>query len=331
MCMLIVVLAIHLLQMFEAVLQELFIAALLVYLIMPVHAWLVRHRVPPMLSFAIIVLLFLGCSFGLGQMIYYSIADFNSNWQVYQKNLKNLGRLATERLPAPAAEQLNLFVHREEHSLEGQIHMLQSALGSFFGFLSQMVVVVIYLVFLLAERSSLTRRLHNSFEGQRGRDIVATVDRIHASIAQYLAVKTAMSVLTGASTALVLLVFGVDYAVFWGILAFLFNYIPYLGSYVTVILPVLLSLVQFEDPGWALAILAVLLIIQNLIAYAIEPRLAGSRLNLSPLVIILSLAFWATIWGIVGMILAVPLVVVVKSILENFRETKPLATLLSNE
>jgi predicted PurR-regulated permease PerM len=129
----------------------------------------------------------------------------------------------------------------------------------------------------------------------------------------------------------VLLLFGVDYPIFWGIVAFLLNFIPYLGSWVAVALPVLLSLVQFESPWRAVILLLILLSIQNAIGYAIEPSIAGSRLNLSPLVIILSLAFWGTLWGIVGMILAVPLVVVIKSILENIPETRPLATMLSNE
>ena len=129
---------------------------------------------------------------------------------------------------------------------------------------------------------------------------------------------------------MILFAFGVDYAVVWGLIAFLFNYIPYLGSFVATVLPVLLSLVQFENQGLTLAILVLLLVMQNAIGYLIEPRLAGKRLDLSPLVIILSLAFWGSLWGIVGMILAVPLVVTIKSILEQTAPTQPLARMLSN-
>jgi predicted PurR-regulated permease PerM len=123
----------------------------------------------------------------------------------------------------------------------------------------------------------------------------------------------------------------VDYAGLWALIAFLFNYIPYLGSFVAIVLPVLLSLVQFEDPLRSLVILALLVFPQTAIAYLIEPRVAGKALDLSPFVIILSLAFWGSLWGIVGMILAVPLVVTIKAILDHMLVTRPFGRMLSNE
>ena len=329
--LLIIVLAIYLLREFATVLQQLFIAAFLAHLILPMHFWMVRRRVPPLLSFAVILLLFLGGAFGLGLMMYHSVEDFSANWAHYQKNVEKMTRQLGEQLPEPTATKLREYVRQEEPSIGGWVKMVQSALGTFVGFLSQVVLVLIYLVFLLAERVNLGRRLEKGFAGQQSIHAVALVERIQASIGEYLAVKTAMSLAGGLLTTAVLLVFGVDYAVLFGIMAFLLNYIPYLGCWVAVLLPVVLALVQFESPWEALILLVLLLAMQNVIGYVIEPRLAGSRLNLSPLVIILSLAFWGTLWGVVGMILAVPLVVVVKSILENIPETRPLATLLSNE
>jgi predicted PurR-regulated permease PerM len=329
--LLIFVLVIHLLQEFATGLQHLLISAFLAYLILPLHAHFVRRGVPSALSFVLIVLLFLAASFGLGQMIYRSVEDFSGNWPVYQKNLKGRVVSLTERVPEPVAEQIKQLFQRESPSLDNYMKMLQTAAGTFFDFLSQVVLVLIYLIFILAERMSLHRRLHAAFRPDQAANVQAVVNRINVSIRQYLAVKTAMSFLGGSLTSVVLLLFGVDYPIFWGIVAFLLNFIPYLGSWVAVALPVLLSLVQFESPWRAVILLLILLSIQNAIGYAIEPSIAGSRLNLSPLVIILSLAFWGTLWGIVGMILAVPLVVVIKSILENIPETRPLATMLSNE
>ncbi len=329
--LLMVVLAIYLLREFATVLQQLFIAAFLAHLILPMHSWLMRRGVPPGLSFVVIVLLFLGGAFGLGLMMYHSVEDLSDNWPRYQRHVEKMARQIGELLPEPTASQLREYVRKEEPSIEGRVKMVQTALGTFVGFLSQVVLVLIYLVFLLAERVSLGRRLEKGFAGPHSGQTVALVERIHASIGQYLAVKTAMSLAGGLLTTVVLLIFGVDYAVLFGIMAFLLNFIPYLGCWVAVLLPTALALVQFESPWQALILLVVLLTMQNVIGYVIEPRLAGSRLNLSPLVIILSLAFWGTLWGVVGMILAVPLVVVVKSVLENIPETRPLATLLSNE
>ncbi len=164
----------------------------------------------------------------------------------------------------------------------------------------------------------------------RSRRILIVVSRINASITQYLAVKTFVSLLTGFLTALVLLAFGVDYAILWGILTYLANYIPYLGSMVAVALPVLLSLVQFASLWPALAILAILTAINNLVGFVVEPLLAGRRLDLSPLMIVVSLALGSAVWGVVGMILAVPLVVVLKTVLENIEETRPIAGLMAH-
>ena len=328
--LLVLVLCIYLLREFATVLQQLCIAAFIAYLIMPVHSWFVRRRVPPGACILAYRATDSWAAFGLGEMIYYNVAHFNSNISAHQAKFNNLVQNAIDQLPPRAAEQARLFLDQEAPLLQDHVRVLQSILGTFFDFLSQLVLVLIYLVFILAERLSLTRRLRSAISPEDTSHIMAVVDRINWSIANYVAVKTYMSFLAGMLTSLVLWGFGVDYAVFWGVVAFLLNFIPYLGSWVAVILPVALSLIQLENPWLSPLILAILLLVQNAIGYVVEPRIAGSRLNLSPFVIILSLAFWGTLWGVVGMILAVPLVVVVKSILENIPQTKPMATLLSN-
>jgi predicted PurR-regulated permease PerM len=329
--LLIVVLAIHLLQTFATVLQELCVAVFITYLILPAHRWLVRRGVSSVLASVLMVLAFLACSFGLGTMAYNNLRDLRANLPAYQDSLDNLVRRATEQLPGVQPEHIQQFFLAEKSTVDLGMRLAQSALGTFFGFLVQMLVVLVYLVFILAERASIPGRIRAAFTDQRVQQIQGVAAVINAGIERYIAVKTLMSVLTGTLTTLLLLLFGVDYAIFWGIVAFLLNYIPYLGSWIAVVLPALLSLVQYQSPWLTLALLALLLIAQNTIGYFVEPRIAGTRLNLSPLVIILSLAFWSTIWGIIGMILAVPLVVAVKTVLENIQETKPIATLLSNE
>ena len=131
---------------------------------------------------------------------------------------------------------------------------------------------------------------------------------------------------------MLLWIFGVDYAVLWGVIAFVLNYIPYIGAAIAVLIPTLLAMLQTGSPGLGLfLILIVLNVIHGVIGYWLEPVLAGDRLDLSPLVFIVSLAFWATVWGVVGMIMAVPLMVSVKIVLENIPATRPLANLLANK
>src|SRR5262249_61202019 len=107
----------------------------------------------------------------------------------------------------------------------------------------------------------------------------------------------------------------------WGVLVFLFNFIPYIGSFVAVSLPIILSFLQYAEEPWKpLLITLLLLLIQRVVDNYIEPRLTGRKLGLSPLIILLSLAFWGWLWGVVGMILAVPLTVIGTIILETLRE-----------
>lgn len=328
--MLVVVLGIHLMREFAAILQQLLVAALIGYLILPAHAWLVQRRVPRWMSFVLLVLLFVAASYGLGQVVYHSVADLTGRLPQYQSNLSLLMRRAADRIPGLDRDLLQQLIVGQSTSMETSIGMLRSALGTFFNFFTQITIVVIYLVFLLAEQASFTRRIALAFDGVRAGRIMTVVGNINRSIHQYLLVKTLMSLITAVLTFGVLVLLDVNYAFLWAITAFLLNYIPYLGSVVATILPVLMSLLESPSPWRALFVLCVLGVIQNGIGYFVEPRIAGNRLNLSPLVILLALAFGGAIWGIVGMILAVPLAVVIKAILENIDETRPLAVMMSH-
>ena len=181
-----------------------------------------------------------------------------------------------------------------------------------------------------SEKVGFPHRLTLALGTEHGEHIMEVVESITEAIGEYIAVKTLVSALAGFLSYLVLAIFDVDFAATWGILIFLFNYIPYLGSLVAVLLPIVVSLLQFDEFWPAIAIAILLVGIQQLIGAFLEPRMAGQRLDVSPLLILLALAFWGAVWGIVGMILAVPLLVIVRIILDSIPETKPIATLMSN-
>ncbi|MFT4601218.1 MAG: AI-2 transport protein TqsA [Arenicella sp.] len=130
-------------------------------------------------------------------------------------------------------------------------------------------------------------------------------------------------------TLIVLLSFGVDFAYLWAFLAFLLNFIPFVGAFVAIVFPTLVSILQFGDPVITLSLLAILSATQVVIGNIIEPRLVGKSLNLSPLVVILALAFWGAIWNVAGMFLCVPITVTLMIVLNQFPKTKPFAIMLS--
>ncbi len=138
-----------------------------------------------------------------------------------------------------------------------------------------------------------------------------------------------VSALTGIISYIILLWVGVDYVPFWALLIFMLNYIPTIGSMVAVLLPTTLALVQFDTFGPFVTLLVSLGTVQVLIGNVLEPRLMGSSLNLSPLVVILALSLWGQMWGVTGMFLSVPITVISMIVLANFPQTRAIAVAMS--
>jgi predicted PurR-regulated permease PerM len=335
--LLLVVLVGFVLYVCASILQPLFIAGLLIYLVLPVHQQLVRWRVPSTVAYLLIVISVLGAFWGIGEMAYRNFAELSDErMTVYEERLDGLARKALRGLPLAVPDVDNWHVRNLltfDIGPDSKIrNVFRAAVGNFLEFLTATFVVVIYFIFLIAERVSLPGRLARAFGEAKANEIMAVVEAINRAVHDYIALKTFVSVLQGLLSFAVLAAFGVDFAVMWGVLIFLFNFIPYIGSFVAVSLPIVLSFLQYAEEPWKpVLITLLLLLIQRVVDNFIEPRLTGQKLGLSPLIVLLSLAFWGWLWGIVGMILAVPLTVIGKIILENIRETKPLATLISNE
>jgi predicted PurR-regulated permease PerM len=330
--LLLLVLIIHLLERFRGILQPLFIGLLIAYLILPVHTWLVRRGMRAYLAYAAVLVLVLMALVGTGALAWMNIRDAREQLPGYERRLEAIIRDAVEGLPVqlPEGSLLRELPFTRLFSTQQLFSALGAALGTFFDFITWLAITFVYLVFLVIERETFPHRIQLAFGEQQGTRVLEVIESINQAIARYLSVKTFVSLLAGLASLVVLLAFQVDFAITWALLIFLFNYIPYLGSLVATALPIVVSFVQLESIGPVVAIAVLLIAIQQAIGTFLEPRLAGHRLDVSPLLILLSLAFWGMLWGIVGMILAVPMLVILKIILENIKETRPIAILISN-
>lgn len=327
------VLAIRLLEQFRDILQPLFIALFLVFLTNPIHRWLVRRGIPSLVAYGVIVTLVLGGIFIFGSMMFDNFAEVAADKESllrFEKRLDTRIRNALEWLPFETREPKENFL-REIVSLDDMIAQAGAAFDRFRATSALAALTILYILFLIAERVSFPARITLAFGAERGRHILTVVESINLAISQYVALKTLVSALAGVCSYVVLAAFDVKFATTFSVLIFLLNYIPYLGSLIACALPILLSFLQFDEQ-WKPIVIAILLIgIQQGIGNWIEPRMTGQRLDVSPLLIVLSLAFWWSVWGVPGAILAVPLLVIVKIILDNIPETKPIATLISNQ
>lgn len=191
-------------------------------------------------------------------------------------------------------------------------------------------LVFIYVLFLLMEQWTFDRKLLRLFTSREKAKVAFAIRAaVGKSVRHYVNIKTSVSVMTGLLTSALLTLIGLPYAALFGFIAFLLNYIPTIGSLISVIFPSMLALVYFDDLTQFFVIAIGLGLIQFSIGNILEPRLMGTSLNLSGLVIMLSLAFWGTLWGVTGMVLCVPLTVLGLIVCAQFPATRPIAILLS--
>lgn len=191
-------------------------------------------------------------------------------------------------------------------------------------------IIFIYVLFLLLEHHSFDAKLAALIpDEKRFHKVQDIIRKISMQIQTYIRIKTLLSISTALISYAIMKAIGVDFAEFWSLLIFLLNFIPTIGSITATILPCLLTIVQFDSWSPFIIVSSLLITTQFLIGNVIEPKLIGKSINISGLVIIISLAFWGSIWGIAGMFLCVPIMVIANIILSNLPQTKPIAIILS--
>ncbi len=216
----------------------------------------------------------------------------------------------------------------------GMIQPLLSGMaGSARSLITSAVIIFLYTVFILVERGRIFKKISLlSTDDARKEAIDETIGDIGALVRQYITVKTITNLITAGISYMIMLFVGVDFAGFWALLIFALNYIPMFGAASAITLPVLLALVQ-PDGGLQKMLLTLGLLVgaEQVMSNGIEPRIVGKSLNLSPLVILISLAFWGSLWGFSGFLLSVPMTVSVMLILTQFQSTRPIAIMLSDD
>ncbi len=197
---------------------------------------------------------------------------------------------------------------------------------------TNLITILLYTSFMLLERGHFMGKLHLIAGQNHDRlDVDEIVQDIGNLVRDYISIKSITSFIVAVLSWIIMVSLGVDFAGFWALLIFSFNFIPIIGSIIAVILPSVLALVQPEG-GLTLFLLTLGLLTaaEQVVGSIIEPRLLGQSLNLSPLVILLSLTFWGTLWGFGGMLLCIPITVGIMIVLSQFEDSRPVAIMLSS-
>jgi len=311
------------------ILQSLFlplvIAILLSFVMSPLVSYFNR-KIPRVLAVILVIIILMIVLYVIGWFFYTSITSFISVIGYYQDRLNIIINEIVHRynLPPDILEILEL-----SGSLRSGIYNFSL---SFVTFAGQLIIVLFFVVFMLLENPLSERKVRMAFPTRsvHGR-LGSIIKKINSQIARYLSLKLGISVATGILVSLALYFIGLDFYLMWGFLAILFNFIPNIGSTFIMIATILMSFIQFY-PEWnpIVATLITMPLIQMVLGNFIDPKLQGSQLDLSPVIILVSLVFWGWIWGITGMFLAVPLTETIKIICANIEVLRPLSVLMSS-
>ncbi len=243
-------------------------------------------------------------------------------WQMTKDGIH--ARMIQTGLPEGLADQVSDWIN----SLDLRT-LATNLVGGGVDFFQGLFLVLIYMLFIFAE-SQVFRRKILAAAGERGSDAARVIEAIAKGAQSYLGVKTVISLVTGVLCYVALLLLEVPFALLFGLLAFLLNFIPVFGSIIAGIFPTALTLATSESLGLPVTVASIYIVINVVMAYLIEPKLFGRELNLSPLVVLVSVIVWTALWGVPGTFLSVPMTATLQIVFANFEQTRSMALLLSS-
>lgn len=323
----------YLLKELALLFRPLFLAGFLAYIIVPLQMKLRAYSRSLFARFAVLVFVILILSL-LYLIIYRNIVDLSNaipdltrRAQALMDRMNEFLRGHWEGL-ADAADPFGTAMQRWADNLKDSAGSLVNYTTGVF---LEALEVCFYLIFIMIEAGRLPDRIRVSFADERAAKILEVVASINQAMADFLHVKVRASLILAIPICAVLWAMGIRFVFLWGLLFFLGNFVPYIGSFAAWAIVSAYGFLQL-DFGWQpIALTAILLVLRTLAADIIEPSITGKVINLSPIVILLSLSFWSLCWGPAGMVLAVPLAVMMKIIMQHLPGTKPFADLISEE
>jgi AI-2 transport protein TqsA len=309
----------------------------------PITSWLRRHRVPNPLAVLLTVVVDFLFLAAVVVLVISMVGDVQSKWESKYKDLTvtrideasvavagTLDQWGVEN----ARERVDSYFRNQSVEQLNQIDfgkilsVSTNVVGRVASFVGTAVLVMILVVFMLSEAAMFGRRFH-AISAARGpnfeRMLSATRD-----IQRFLGIKTAVSLGTGVLAGFLCWSAGMDFFILWGILAYALNYVPVVGSIIAGIPPTVLALLTAGVPS-ALVVAGGFLLINMFLGNFLEPTLMGRRFGLPTLVVVVSVLFWGFIWGPIGMLLAVPLTMMVKVVLDNSASFRWLSIAISKE
>ena len=311
----------------EAIISPLLIALFITAISGPAMLWMINRKVPAGIAVTLIILSIVFIGFFISSILSTSIQSFSQNMPVYQESLLGINNTLTSFL-AKFGIHIQIAEFTKMFNLGKVMAFVGSTFNQVLGALTNIFLILMMVIFLLLELTSFRFKL--SLISNNPAQTMARLEDVSETISRYFKIKTFTSILTALPIMLVLSLMGIDFPILWGIVVFLLNFVPNIGSIIAAVPVILLALVQF---GFIAAgeVALLYLLVNNIIGNFIEPKLMGRSLGLSTLIVFLSLVFWGWMLGPIGMFLSVPLTMTFKIVMDSHDHTRWISTFLSNE
>lgn len=322
----------YILKELQAILLPFFMAVIISFLFEPFYEWMKRKKIPAPLALVVVLLSILILANISSIFIFTSISSFNTEMPKYiQKGEVLVNSIESffqqYRLLPQGERAIDWSKYLAPDKLAGILTSLVSGVAGLF---TNFLLILIYVMFLLAEFGSIRKRIGKAFDSEKATKVNEILTDILADVRKYLIGKTLINFSHAVSVLIVFWIFGLDFAMVWGLLTFLLAYIPNIGAFIATLLPFLTGLIQYDNIFTPVLLVIIITVIGFVFGNVVEPKVMGEKLNLSPILLIFSLIFWGYLWGVVGMILSVPVMSMIKIVLSKFDSTKPIAILMSN-
>jgi predicted PurR-regulated permease PerM len=311
----------------EAILVPFLIAVFVAVICMPSLFWLQKKSIPKALSMLIIIGGIAIVGMLMTTLIGTSLDDFSRDLPDYQAKLQEKSYVLISWFREKGIGIPDHWI-RDAFDPGAAMNLAAGLLSKLGNVFTNAFLILLTVIFILLEASSVSVKLHVISDNAETSDI--HFDKFIKNINRYMAIKTFTSLGTGVTVSIWLAVLGVDYPLLWGVLAFLLNFVPSIGSIIAAVPAILLALIQLGS-GTALMAGLGYLVVNIVIGSIIEPRIMGRGLGLSTLVVFLSLVFWGWVLGPVGMLLSVPLTMTLKIALDSREDTQWIGVLLGSE
>jgi len=310
----------------QGVIQPFILAVFVFLLLRPGAEWLKQRKVPTVLAYFLVIFGLVSVVTLTGWLLY---ADLSKVIDTVPENMEKIDRLLTT-LEGTTILGMDVNLHGASDQLTGDSikNTLFSVFGNAASFLTNLITVIVFLLFIILEAETLPGRIQAAYPSEVTGRLDEMAKQIGEGINRYVLVKTFVSFGTAFVTGAILVSVGIPGWFMWSVLTFLLNYVPYIGSLFAVLPPVALGFLTL-NPVVAVVVLVLLVSNQQLWGALIEPKLFGASLDISPVVLLLMAAFWFWLWGIIGMVIAVPMAVIVKIVLGQIDGTKPISIMLS--